>query len=114
MLAVELHERSQCATGFLCGLHAGLARACIGIARVDDQCPDLAAGGKVLLTNQNGRRAETVSGKHSGDIRSGAQAKYRQVTAVCLADACFGDTDFDTGDGKYRVIRRDVQINGHV
>ena len=113
LLAVDLHERGQRIAGLLSSDQAGLSRARIGVASVDDKCANGTAAGEVFFAESDRSRAKTVGGEDACHRRAGRQPKDGQVAAICLADARFGDTDLHAWDGEHLIIFWDLQINGH-
>ncbi|MCY1542710.1 hypothetical protein D9M68_784720 [compost metagenome] len=106
-------QLAQRGAGVLRLLQAFLAGAGVGVARVDDQRADRAAGGQVGLADLHGGGAEAVAREHAGDAGTFGQAEHRQVASVRFADAGLGDADFNAGNRENFGLGGDLQVNGH-
>ena len=72
----------------------------VGIARVDQQGPNLPARRQMRLAHLHRRGAKAVGGKGRAHTGALVQQKHRQVLAVRLADTGLHHADAHTGNGE--------------
>jgi hypothetical protein len=89
------------------------ARAGVGVAGVDQQCPHGHAGSEPLAAELHRRRTEAIAREHTRHAAALDQAHHRQIAAVGLAHAGFGDTDAQSGNRVQIRGNRSGEMNGH-
>src|SRR5690606_7816474 len=74
---------------------------------------DRPASGKVRFANLHGSRTEAVAGEHACHAGAFGQLEDGEIASVGLADAGFGNADFNAGYGENVGLGGDLQVNGH-